>query len=121
MRKYNTILVALALIVLGGCAANNNSIYYWGNYSQTAYEYQKSPSESSRQAHVQSLTAIVENAVAQHKKIPPGICAELGMLQAQNSPKLALQYFNQEKSLFPESAPLMDRLINDLHKDARSL
>lgn len=59
----------------------------------------------------------MEQAKAKNKPVPPGLHAQLGLLYADTSrPDLALQQFNTEKTLFPESAAYMDYLMRNKAK-----
>lgn len=106
--------IALALVVglsLTACVATPPSIYYWGDYSETAYQLKKEPSEKTKQAHQACLEDIVAHAVAKNKRIPPGIYAELALLQLEDGLTAeAFASLQQEKKLFPESATLVDVL-----------
>lgn len=113
MKLNRAALLAVAML-LSACAANNN-IYYWGDYSETAYNFKKDPTPANRTAHVKALLDIIDHADKQHKKVPPGIYAELGLMEAQDHDKeKALQYFAMEKKLFPESSPLIDRMVTEV-------
>jgi len=114
-----TKLAAITVIALGltACQATN-SIYYWGDYSGSAYKLKNTPSDESRAEHKASLLNIITNAQKKNKKVPPGIYAELAMLEAEErNVDLALQYFSKEKELFPESTKVVDIMINSMNKD----
>lgn len=106
----------IALLGLTACATNNN-IYYWSDYSETAYQYKHEPSDKTRIEHKASLLEIVSKAEQKKKRIPPGIYAELGLLEAENNDlQKAEQYFLLEKALFPESTKLVDMMLNNIKK-----
>ncbi|KKO49530.1 hypothetical protein VT06_06795 [Arsukibacterium sp. MJ3] len=112
-------LAVISVLALGltACQATN-SIYYWGDYSDSAYKLKNTPTDESRTKHKASLLSIVNNAQTKNKKIPPGIYAELAMLEAEDrNVDLALQYFSKEKELFPESTKIVDMMINSMNKD----
>lgn len=107
MRKNNVILV-MGLVgfvgVLSGCATTDNSLYYWGNYSTTLYNYTKEPSSKTRAAHKKELLSIVGYSERHHKKAPPGIYAELGHLALSSDNKSEADlYFQREIENYPES------------------
>ncbi|WP_115717787.1 DUF4810 domain-containing protein [Gallaecimonas mangrovi] len=114
--KLSRLFFCLPILFLAACAVNHD-IYYWGKYSETAYQYKKDPTPENRKAHFNSMLDIVEHAKAKHKKIPPGIYAELGMMEEKDHDNAkALEYFHMEESLFPESAPLLNRMIGQIKK-----
>lgn len=109
-------LILACVIAVSACASTNKSIYHWGDYSETAYNYKHEPSDESRAKHKQALLAIIENAAKANKKIPPGIYAELATLEIQaNNLVEAQTYLLQEKALFPESAHLVDTMLTKLN------
>jgi hypothetical protein len=107
MKKILSSLAALA--VLAGCAAPQNK-YDWGNYEQSLYEYYKAPANT--QALLLSLNTTITNAEANKRTVAPGLYAEYGFLLMQSGkPKEAIAYFEKEKSKWPESAALMNRMV----------
>lgn len=110
-------LILVCAIGMTACASTNKSIYHWGDYSETAYNHKHEPSDETREKHKQALLAIIENAAKENKKIPPGIYAELATLELQvNNVVEAQAYLQQEKALFPESAQLIDAMLNKMNK-----
>lgn len=110
-------LMLVCVIGVSACASTSKSIYHWGDYSETAYNHKHEPSDETREKHKLALLAIVENAAKKNKKIPPGIYAELATLELQvNNLNEAQSYLLQEKALFPESAPMIDAMLNKLNK-----
>lgn len=96
------LLIVALVAAVTGCAAP--SIYYWGDYSDTLYQYTKEPSEQTLAAHRAELMDIIETAEKKRKKVPPGIYFELGMIEAKSgNHRMATEYLLKEQSLFPES------------------
>ncbi|TKB45572.1 DUF4810 domain-containing protein [Thalassotalea mangrovi] len=96
------ILISLAIIITTGCAAP--TIYYWGDYSDTLYQYTKEPTQETLAAHRNELMKIIDVAETKQKKVPPGIYFELGMIEAKaGNIKMATAYLQKEQALFPES------------------
>jgi hypothetical protein len=59
------------------------------------------------------LENIIQESQKNNLRVPPGVYAELGYVYfRQNKKALAIQNFNMERRLYPESALLMDRLVN---------
>lgn len=106
----------VVLFLMAACAANHN-IYYWGNYSETAYDYKKTPTDETKKAHIMALQDIVEHAADKHKGIPPGIYAELAYFSIEDKNyELARDYLNRELALFPESSVLISQILNKLNE-----
>lgn len=107
--------VVLGSFLLTGCATQvTEAGYFWGNYSTTLYDYTKSPSEETLEAHVTELREIIEASDERELKVPPGIHAELGfMLSKQGKDELAPQHFAQEIELYPESRIFIERLTSE--------
>ncbi len=102
--KRNSLL-ALTLL-LTGCAAPKTA-YYWGNYEPTVYQYFEQSSSPDEQ--VATLEKEIAKAKEKNQSIPPGMHAQLGMLYMQTGKESdAISQFQQEKTLFPESAHFLD-------------
>ena len=103
-------LMLFFLIILGGIGcATSTSLYSWGTYDSDMYQYYKNP--DSRESLMLNLSTLIDSA-EQNQTIPPGIYAEYGylLLEAGN-PSDALVYFEKEKSKWPESTIIMDKMI----------
>lgn len=122
--KNAGILLGIILLVLLLTACQKQGIYYWGDYSETYYDEMKNPCEATSAAHLKSLETIIERSKVKNLAVPPGVHAEYGyiMLKA-GKVEVAIASFEQEKSLYPESRVLMDRLIatTTTHKDPNNL
>lgn len=115
--KLKTLLSAVLALALTACATTSTQIYYWGNYSDTAYQLKKEPSDKTREAHKASLQNILDVAASKNKRVPPGIYAELALMEMEGGQSAqALQLLQQEKMLFPESAQLVDALTKNIAK-----
>lgn len=97
---------------LGGCAAQvTEAGYYWGNYANTLYEYAKDPSEDTLAAHVEELKLIIAESNERDLKVPPGIYAELGYIEAKKGQDSeAMTHYEAEMNLYPESRVFLERL-----------
>lgn len=110
MKKHNYILFCLMFLFLISCASN--SMYHWGNYSNTLYAYKKEPNDENLLKHMKELEKIIEVSNQNNMRVPPGVYGELGYYYLRsNKTKEAQGYFNLEKQLYPESGILMDRLL----------
>jgi hypothetical protein len=85
-----------------------------GGYSQTLYALEKDKSEEALLKHKQELEAIISESQTRDLPVPPGIYAELGYLRLkENRSQEAIQLFETESKLYPESKPFMERLIQN--------
>lgn len=97
-------------VLLAACSAAPQKKYDWGNYEQSLYQYYKSPAEVS--ALVASIDATIGNAEKASRPVPPGLYAEYGfLLLQQGKTQDAITFFGKEKTRWPESATLMNRMI----------
>ena len=117
MKIITSCLVA-SLFFLGGCAATvTEAGYYWGDYSQTLYNYTKDPNQTTLAAHVEELEDIISTSDEKGLKVPPGIHAELGYIKArQGNDALAMGHYEKEMSLYPESRLFLERLTVEANK-----
>jgi len=99
----------------GGCASP--TIYSWGHYEDMIYVSYSSPDKATPELQVQQLEADYQKARSANKPVPPGLHAHLGYLYYQLGKLDQAQLeFQTEKSLFPESAIFMDRLLAGIKK-----
>lgn len=102
-----------SVVIFGFGCATSNDMYYWGDYSDSLYDYKKDPGVESLAEHKEVLENIIEESNERNLRIPPGVCAELGYIYtAQNNTTEAIRLFRMEKQIYPESTILMDRLIS---------
>ena len=110
-KLIKNIVVVSAMLALGGCATSK-TIYYWGDYSESAYQYKHEPTVQSSSEHKAALQEIIDNAAGKNKRIPPGIYAELAKFEFEaNNLNAARQLLIQEQALFPESARIVEVLL----------
>lgn len=111
--KKKLIALSLCASFMSGCATQPHPTgFYWGNYSRTLYEYQRSPGPATLEAHQNTLEDIIAKADSGQFKVPPGVYAELGKIYLDKGDKsTATKWFQQEANSFPESTLLMKTLI----------
>lgn len=110
------LIAGCVAVILAGCSSTQ-PLYYWGNYSNTAYDYQQQPSDKTFKRHRQTLRDIVYVAENKGKQVPPGIYAELGQMEMQSgNVRAARSYFLKEQSTYPESTQLMTLVLTQLDK-----
>jgi hypothetical protein len=98
-------------VALSGCAANNG-LYNWGGYSAGLYGSYKDPTTAG--ANMQKLESHIHTLELAKQKVPPGLYADLGTMQLQAGDREKAQgNFRKERDAWPESAALMDALINN--------
>lgn len=104
--------VTLLLPLAPGCSARTR--YAWGKYDSTLYSHYKNPQD--HEAYLERLGEIVREAEAQDR-VPPGLYAEYGFaLYELGSTREALPYFEKEKSKWPESTVLMEKMIRNVNQ-----
>jgi len=115
MNRYSprlsmTMLGLLAAGLLGGCAARQQPLYYWGNYQPQVYAYFKG--EAGPEEQILALEEDRERARSEGKTLPPGFEAQLGLLYGKTGRSDQLvKNFDAEKIRFPESAAYIDFLL----------
>jgi len=113
--------LGLAVLVMAslmaGCATPVPTLYQWGSYQTQVYNLYNDPGKVPVEAQIEKLEADYQVARSANKAVPPGYHAHLGYLYFQTGKKdQALQSFQTEKNLFPESTVFMDRVIAQLKK-----
>ncbi len=112
MRKNTlTVLVLSAALMLAGCA-KKPLLYRWGSYEEQIYAMYSDTGKVPIEEQLLHLEHDYQRARAADKSVPPGYHAHVGYLYFQlGKIDQALQSFETEKALFPESTVYMDRLI----------
>ena len=102
-----------AVALMSGCATKPQALYNYGTYSESYYAYKQDTSAENLLAMQQAILTAIENAnESVSKRVAPGMYANLGYIYfKQGDTKQAVHYFEMEKSLYPESAHFMDRII----------
>ena len=93
--------------LLGACAPQD--LYHWGEYESRLYAHYKDPHD------LEPLAKELESTIAageESQRVPPGLYAEYGyLLMVKKQHGEAIAYFNKEKTAWPESTVLMDKMI----------
>ena len=115
--KHTLKVCLLAVMLTGGCATAPKELYYWGNYETLLYQMYNNPGEATAVIQVDKLEQDINRAEASGKNVPPGLYAHLGIMYASLG-KLAdaEAAFEEEKSRFPESAILIDGMMQRAHE-----
>ncbi|MGF6553302.1 hypothetical protein QFZ96_008438 [Paraburkholderia youngii] len=103
--------VVMAAVLLSGCAAKSPPpLYQWTGYQPAVYDYLKG--EKAPQEQIEALEKSLQDIRGKGHTPPPGFHAQLGMLYASvGNDTQAMQGFESEKQLFPESSTYMDFLM----------
>jgi hypothetical protein len=109
----NTSIILLLIVLIMGCTPQ--TMYYWGDYSNSLYKVKKDATPEMLDKHKIELLEIIKKSNEKSLRVPPGINAELGyifLLQEQYDQ--AIIYLNKEKSIYPESTKFVDDLLHNL-------
>ncbi|WP_321936613.1 MULTISPECIES: DUF4810 domain-containing protein [unclassified Paraburkholderia] len=102
--------VTAATLLLAGCANTTPPLYQWTSYQPAVYDYLKG--QKAPQEQIDVLEKSLQEIRAKGNTPPPGFHAQLGMLYANvGNDTQAMQEFDAEKHLFPESTTYMDFLM----------
>ena len=112
--------VALAVVVsASGCVTAPPSRYAWGSYEDLLYLAAAKPGTLPPEAQVKQMQNDRETARGTNQKLPPGWHAQLSYLYYElGRVELAREELLAEKSEFPESTVLVDRLLGNLSAGA---
>jgi len=106
--RAKVILLFLA-VAFGGLGCGATTMYHWGDYEDSLYDYYKNPAEVEELT--ETLAVIIEKGEPDGR-VPPGIYAEYGyLLLVSGKAGEAMVYFQKERNTWPESCKLMDKMI----------
>lgn len=107
----------LSVCFLAGCAPQG--LFYWGAYEDALYDRYVENSGEQVEAYLrQSMT----EAEANRMPVPPGLYADYGFVLYQRGDKAgAIAYFGRERELYPESTALMNKLIERIEQQDKSV
>lgn len=119
-------LAAFGLVVafMSACSSHK-PLYNYGEYSESYYGVKKTPGEESTLEYQKALEEAIEKAgESRSNRVAPGLYANLGYLYLKaNQRDKAIELFTKEKSIYPEAAFFMDRMIQKVRaleaKDAK--
>ena len=108
------LLLALAALMATGCASTTH--FQWGNYEQNLYDYYHEA--AVKEKVIADHIKMVDSHGGTGKKIAPGMYAEAGTFYLEKGEAdKAVAYYKLEKEAWPESAKLMDQLINTIENN----
>lgn len=110
MNPLKAFTTLVAAVVLSGCAATGQ--YDWGTYEASIERMYLGPDRFDLGGEIERLTAEVEKSTSNQRNVPPGKYAHLGYLYYLAGDKAgAARYLEAEKRAFPESAVLVDGML----------
>jgi hypothetical protein len=113
MKKLIVNILA-GFILLGSLVGCAQTHYAWNNYDSKLYDHYKDPSQKEEFAI--ALKETLADAEASNR-VPPGIYAEYGFLLYEQGDSLqAIQYYQKEYDMWPESRVFMSKMINSAQK-----
>jgi hypothetical protein len=113
------LLACLPLALSLGCAARTPHTYHWGSYETALYGHYKNPQDP--EPYLRSLREVIDRCESRGGRMPPGIYAEYGYaLYEQRRYGEAEAYFGKEHDLWPESRPLMAKMIRSAEQHRES-
>lgn len=113
------------LVAFMSACSSPKPLYNYGDYSEEYYDLKKSPGEESTLAYQKALEEAIEKFdEGRANRVAPGMYANLGYLYLKaNQRDKAIELFTKEKSIYPEAAFFMDRMIQKVRaleaKDAK--
>lgn len=110
----NSHLIKIILCLFGlfftACSTKYEN-YNLDGYSESFYSFEKSVNFDEI---TEKLDQIIEN---NENRVPPGIYAQYGYIfSRKNESARAIEYFQKEMELYPESSVFMKRLIEQINK-----
>ena len=110
---HRFVFCGLMSVSLIGCTS---SLYDWGSYEQSLYMMYTKTDKYVLEKDIGKLSAEIQKTLDKDKRVPPGKHAHLGYLfHLSGDTASATQHFQAEKNTFPESAKLMDRMLEPLN------
>ena len=112
-RSFTLLLAITAIALISGCAGGPKPLYNYDDYSDSYYGYKKAPTEASALSYQKAVEQSIANAKdSRSGRVAPGMYANLGYIDLKSGKnKEAIDNFIKEKTIYPESAHFMDRMI----------
>jgi len=108
--------IAVLGLALATSACAPTTLFEWGNYEPALYAYAQNP--ENRGVYKEALEKAIQRG-RDRNAVAPGLLAELGYLHMEAGEHAeALALFEEERTRFPESAGLMNRVIAGLNGGA---
>ncbi len=105
-------VVAIGLL-MSGCSSQPKPLYNYGDYSESYYHAKKELNAESALELQKAIEYSIENAAdSRSARVAPGMYANLGYIYLKGGKTdKAIESFEKEKKIYPESAHFMNRMI----------
>ncbi|WP_373001124.1 DUF4810 domain-containing protein [Sulfurimonas sp.] len=116
MKRLKIIAPIAIAFFMTGCVEQPKPLYNYGDYSDSYYASKKNICAESSLKLQKSIEKCIESTDGTLSgRVPPGMYANLGYiyLKGGNSEE-AISSFTKEKTMYPESAHFMDRMIKKI-------
>lgn len=115
-RSTTHFMSLMLAITMTGCVPPG--LYYWGDYESSLFERYVENNGQHTDAY---LSQTLFEAETQHRKVPPGVYADYGfLLYTRGDNAGAIENFQKERALYPESLALMNKLIERIQQKEKS-
>lgn len=113
MKNVFLLGTTLLLVVLTGCATQpSKGLYSWGSYQEQTYLSLSASEKATPQDQVLKFEKEIEKARGSNSAVAPGVYAHLALQYLNmNDTQKAIQYFQLERQVYPESTVMMDRIL----------
>ncbi len=114
--KHKSVFLGLIIFSALFISCSPNKLYYWGQYNQATYNYNKKKTDKS----IENLIKVYEDIIEKKDKgtrnsVPPGVYADYGYLLIQTGEiDKGKQMLEQELQLYPESKKIIEYILNRL-------
>lgn len=113
---FKTMLCASFIFALSACSSGSG-LYAWGNYEDALFVNYHEPAVKEEVLNEYLAFVREYQPGAKQRKIAPGLLADAGtFLLERGDTKGAIEFYQLEAAAWPESAPLMDKLIENLQR-----
>ncbi len=111
--KMTLLFPVVVIFVVTGCSGQPEPLYNYEGYSSSYYAFKKNAGEKSALELQKAIEESISNTEdSRSGRVPPGMYANLGYLYLKSGKSNeAISSFTQEKTIYPESAHFMDRMI----------
>lgn len=110
--------LAALVLTLSASSCGRRTLYSWKQYDTLVDLQPKMLTPSRAKTLEQLYLKAIQQPGGQLRRPAPGRCAEYGLFLWQlERREEALHYLRQEMELYPESGPMITRLIKRLQKD----
>lgn len=119
MKRYKVAALGLSttlMFLISGCSSGPKPLYNYGDYSESYYGVKKEATAESALEYQQALEYCIEEADdSSSGRVPPGMYANLGYIYLKGGQNdKAKENFIKEKTIYPEAAHFMDRMIQKI-------